>query len=465
MEHICSWRHESDWREEPAENGWRIVRLYKHQRCSECDAVKSARVTDDRRKNRIEIRQNSRPPATLLKIVSVKQWQPLDKILKAVGGNRLDLELLLGEWLREGWIQVEERREPYHNKWQVTKARLSEAAHKELIEQPQLNAQTHRQEEIEALLLLLKGWRTELTIAQQIWNGDNKIEPLLNRLELILARQEDALQNQQWVALPDTNQRPGGTAHQRWLRIARGLVALLVANQWQYERTFSAHWLDDSKQLMRNRQLIEQYLDIKLEDVGLFRHTPIVYCWGPFEATHNGRSVNGKAGSPFIALTAETIRELTELQVRAESIIVIENQTAFETMLRAPLRQDNVLYLFSGGHAGLAERKLLFSWLHATPNISWWVWTDWDLGGVRIQMDWDRWAISKGLPSPHPWKWDEHSLIRWRSFGQALRDSERDKLLNLSHPLAEELVRAGYTLEQEAVLSALVPDDLNLAVV
>jgi hypothetical protein len=168
------------------------------------------------------------------------------------------------------------------------------------------------------------------------------------------------------------------------------------------------------------------------------------------------------AGVPFIVLSAETVRMLDNVHVLATRLLVIENQTAFEAILRPPLRDDSTLYLFSGGHPGYAERELVATWMHAASELSWYVWTDWDLGGVRIQADWERWAEKQGLPKPKPWMWSRESLNRWCSLGQPLVKHEQADLLSLAHPLAEQLVEAGYTLEQEAVLPLLTKQDFVL---
>jgi hypothetical protein len=278
-------------------------------------------------------------------------------------------------------------------------------------------------------------------------------------MEAILRDQEQALRNGQWVAIPNTNKQPGGAPHQRWLRILRGILALLATDRWEYERTFSALELGDSKQLTRDRPQIETYLGVELELLGLFRHTTVAYCWGPFAARFEEHIIDGRVGAPFVALSAQTVRKLTDVKVSATHILTVENQTAFETVLRPPLRQDAILYLFSSGHAGYAERELLAAWLRAATELSWHIWTDWDAGGVRIQADWARWANEHRLPKPQPWMWDKVSLARWHSLGQPLAESDRATLLSLRHPLAERLVESGYTLEQEAVLPLLEPQD------
>lgn len=80
---------------------------------------------------------------------------------------------------------------------------------------------------------------------------------------------------------------------------------------------------------------------------------------------------------------------------------------------------------------------------------------------MRIQQDWARWAADHRLPAPVAWLWDETAFARWRAWGHPLTDEQRAQLSALAHPLAECLVQAGYTLEQETVLPELSVEELE----
>ena len=119
------------------------------------------------------------------------------------------------------------------------------------------------------------------------------------------------------------------------------------------------------------------------------------------------------------------------------------------------MRQDDLLYLFGSGHAGYTERALVRLWLNAQPHLPWDVWTDWEVGGVRIQLDWAQWAEQQQLLPPTPWLWQEAALTQWREWGRPLAPETAQALAALQHPLADKLIAAGYTLEQEAILTEL----------
>ncbi|HNT75678.1 MAG TPA: DUF2220 family protein [Anaerolineae bacterium] len=461
--HLCVWRALTEWRPAPEPGGWTVAYEHKLHRCAECGAEKSVRTTGRRHRYRDTQRCDAPVPPALSKMLTTTRFKAVAQVMAALGQNRLEIEPQIQEWLKAGWIEIEETQDVATRAWQVQALRLSPSAAESLIHQPHAARQQQQQDTLATALAGLAGWQMDLATAREYWDDDPQVSALFPRLESLLQAQEQALRQGEWLALPDTRQRPGDAPHRRWLQVLRGLLALLAADHWEYERTFSARWLGDSKQLGRDRQGLEAYLDIHFEHVSLWDHTPIVYCWGAFQAACAGYPLDGRAGVPFVALAAESIGALREIQVSARYVLVIENQTAFETLLRPPLRRDAVLYLFSGGHAGYAERELLCAWLTAAPGLPWYLWTDWDVGGVRIQQDWARWAADRHLAAPVAWLWDQASLARWYAWGHPLTDDQRIQLVALSHPLAESLLQAGYTLEQETVLPELNPMDLELS--
>lgn len=403
---------------------------------------------------------NTVPPSDLLYLVGKgHNWRAVEKVLKNFKGNRLGLEKQLEEWWLEGWLEIEEWSEPYHSQWRIAKIRLSETAYQRLVQQPRIIRQSQQDETLFNTLNCLKGWREDLIQAQTIWELDDTKITLLQHLGTILQEQETALTQGKWISLFDRSLL-GDPLHQRWLQILRGLLHHLTRREWQYERTFSANWLSDSKKFSRDDwKKLEGYLGIEFSQIGLFQHTPIVFCWGNFKAEYFGHQIDGMAGFPFVAVSAETIPQLTNIQIGAKAIFLVENQTAFETILRPPLCQNHLLYLFSKGHPGSAIRNLLAVWLRTAPQLDWYIWTDWDLGGIRIQADWMRWSMEQGLSEPHPWGWDDDSLVRWQNLGKVLSLTKQMQLQKLQHPLAEKLLTVNYTLEQEAVLQKLKPSD------
>lgn len=462
MSHQCVWRSKTAWQEAPdAPEGWQISQQVRLRVCAECDQAQEGVFLGRQRRQRHTLSPDLAEPAGLRPVIPQRQWGSIDRILAKLPGNRLEVEEQLQAWLAEGWLEVEEVQEKYRQGWQMAKVRLSGAAYERLIAQPAQAQQSAASEEIVGLLEALAGWERDVAQARQLWNEDAARTAVLNLITTILPPQIAALQQGQWLPLPSVNQQTGGPVQKRWLCILRGLAALLSSAEPMYERAFAAQWLRDSKGLLRERRPLADYLGIEWEQLGLYRHSPVALCWGDFVGEFAGYAINGRAGSPFVALAAETVQGLTAVQLHARALLVVENQTAFEALLQPSWRQDDLLYLFGSGHAGYTERGLVKAWLTAQTELPWYIWTDWDLGGVRIQMDWAQWAEAQRLPLPTPWLWEAARLAQWRMWGRPLTPETRYALEGLQHPLANKLLQVGCSLEQEAVLAELTNEDLE----
>ena len=444
------------WLDDPLATGeWRLQRRARLRPGPDGTSSTSPTWLPLRRRARRSISGEAAVPADLKHVLGGQSWRSISTLLSRIQGHRLVLDQILADWLDEGWIEVEERASGKPERWTVERIRLSPAGAEVLYQRPQRQHEQQRQTAQALLLAKMAGWRNDADRALTVWQGNERLLAVANRLASIAAEQEEALAAGEWRPVPDLGraQRAGDAPHRRWIASLRGILAHLASGKWQYERTLAAVWLGDSKELRQEGRAIAEYLGLQsLNDIGIVAHTPVVLSWGDFRAVCNGYQVDGRAGIPFVALAAETIRGAHEWSVVREAIFVIENQTAFETALRPPLFDAHALYLFSGGHAGLAERELLKAWLDAAPAVPWHVWTDWDPGGIRIQMDWARWAEDHSLPQPRPWLWERQWLERWSLHGRPLSDDQQHLLSRLTHPLAERLQDSGKWIEQEAVL-------------
>ena len=152
----------------------------------------------------------------------------------------------------------------------------------------------------------MAGWHEDAERAREIWQSNEQMLLLVEKLATIAAAQEEALSDDKWESIPDLPQpqRPGDAPHRRWIGAFRGILAHLSSGQWQYERTLSAVWLGDSKELHQERRAIADYLGLQdLSEIDIFPHTPVVLSWGAFTACCNGRPLDGRAGVPFVALS------------------------------------------------------------------------------------------------------------------------------------------------------------------
>jgi hypothetical protein len=449
MDHI--WRQKQVWRREEAQDGWQVERLYTQSFCTTCGEIRGLRALGKRR--RCHMRIQAKPGNVALETLPVKQWRSLDILIRALHQNRLQLLETLGTWLETGWIEVEETL--MNQEWQIERVRLAAQAAARQAEQ-QRTVQTEREQyAVRQMSTVLEGWQQDYQIALALHQGEADLLAVLTHIGQLLDEQTKALAVGTCVPLPGTAHRKGGTTHQRWIAILRGLVNLLAYPRTEYERVFSATWLGGSKVFMRDRTAIAQFLSIPggFERIGLVKHTPVVYCWGAWQATMMTYTIDGRAGVPFVSITADTIAQLQHVCVHADQLIVIENQTVFEMMLHPTSRQVSTLYLFGAGFPGHAERALVAVFLHAKPDLPWFIWTDCDIGGVHIQQHWYDWAMRMHLPSPQPYGWTQRALLAWQPVGVPLTADERKQLKNMAHPLAQMLYACGYTVEQEAMMS------------
>jgi len=446
-----TWRHEKRWKIEEAYQDWHVERLYRQSRCLTCEEVHVTGVENTRR--RYQVRQLTKPEHAYIEKLPVRRWLSLDVLIGVLHQNRFELLETLSEWLEVGWIEVEETM--IDQKWQIERIRVSPRWAAERVERRHAARGAREQQAVTNMTLLLRGWDQDYQVAVDLHQGESDLLEVLHHLHRLLDEQEKALAAGRCVPVAGTSLMRGGPAHQRWVASLRGIVELLAHPRLEYERVFSATWLGDSKAFLRERTALTQFLSIPggLEQIGLVKHTPIVLSWGEWQATLSTCTIDGRAGVSFVATPADTISRLQDMRVDADQLIIIENQTAFEMLVRPPYRRARTLYLFGAGFSGNAERTLVSLWLHAKSDLLWFIWTDCDIGGVYIQEHWHNWAMQAQLPPPEPYRWTKSDLQAWRSLGTPLTENDRVRLERTGHPLALMLCECGYTVEQEAILS------------
>jgi hypothetical protein len=459
--HTCVWRSTNVWRPETNPSGWVVLSECRLQQCSGCKAERNLVILNRRRRCRPALSQQVKDLEPWAAQLRSRMWVPISKALVLAGVTRVLLDEHVADMVDTGWLEVEEAAEIGSRDWTAERLRLTESAYQVQVVAPREKRIAQIDRDMAALQIKMAGWEVDSKAAISVAPPGSLLAPVVHRLTETVSAQAEAIGQGIWAPLPGLNLRLGGPPHRLWIATLRGLLAVIARGTWEYERTFAARWLGDSKALSGMRQKILKYLGVSLFDLGLFRHTPIVRFWGDLRADVLGYPFDGRAGIPFVSLGAETVTSLAHIKINARAILVVENQTAFETVLRPPLRHDDVLYLFSHGHAGIAERAFLHRCLQTRPDLAWHIWTDWDLGGVRIILDWSKWADHIGVQDPLIWPWHSATPDRWRTFGTALSRKKRLALEALDTPMSRLLCASGYTLEQEAVLPDLAAEHFS----
>lgn len=67
---------------------------------------------------------------------------------------------------------------------------------------------------------------------------------------------------------------------------------------------------------------------------------------------------------------ADLIPRLSQMQVEAQMLLIIENQTPFEILVQLEHRNPRTLYLCGLDFPGQAQRELTAFWLRARPTIN-----------------------------------------------------------------------------------------------
>lgn len=201
---------------------------------------------------------------------------------------------------------------------------------------------------------------------------------------------------------------------------------------------------------------------LALECLGIFRNeTPVdVLCYGHLVLEKRGRRVDAAAlhhelGEPCKLLLLH-LRDARVVEMRAERIISIENETTFNDYvewLRA--RGHDEIVLLSEGQANWAVVRLLGMLASAAPAVPFVHWGDLDRFGVLILRSLRR---RSGLPI-EPWWMDVATFERCADAGIPLPGSEREEIELLlsasSGDIGSDLLRAicdaKRWVEQEAV--------------
>lgn len=151
-------------------------------------------------------------------------------------------------------------------------------------------------------------------------------------------------------------------------------------------RTLSIRLAAQSKKLNNYKEEITTILDSDMRSLGIYPHA--VGCWvsGEFHFKVNGYSGHGRAGYPAIFVSVESFPSMTITSSDVNKILIIENQTVFEEVLRRGLysRKDCAV-LFSEGFMSTPQEKMI-RYLIASGASEVYMWNDLDPHGILIYL-------------------------------------------------------------------------------
>ncbi|RJR46229.1 MAG: hypothetical protein C4576_11100 [Desulfobacteraceae bacterium] len=377
------------------------------------------------------LRGRRRRKGTTLRITDVALWPPSwrellkewlkqggprrkwEGLLKCAGGRRVNEALqLLDSMLMAGLIEIEERRS--QNRWQpLWVVFLEEETIRESVGLPNRE----------------KLWR----LAEE---------------QLKVALQNSILEDLE-ASLP-------GMPPDRAIRRHTILVAL---DHWISEerngtrRDFAFFAMGDTKGVSSAEW---NWLEgsLMLEDIGIFRHTPAIWLRAPLSLVSCKGTLDLRGVPDCIALTPETINDVSRIEGAVGQWLLLENRTVFERIARKN-SADGVIWTPGFAPRWWKDGVARILDLCPAPAL---VACDPDPAGIEIALDVGQLFTERSLLWK-PWYMDVATLSALK-LKKSLSEDDRDRLKRLlSRPLPESLkdlslwmIENGEKGEQEGIL-------------
>lgn len=205
-----------------------------------------------------------------------------------------------------------------------------------------------------------------------------KADPAAN-----IARRVEGSEHPVFASVRTWLSREGSGANQRLLEVLDVVTRELAAGRKPSGRLVSIAVSGGSKRVRieDHREALEEIFGFPLEAVVRLIGRQVL-CYGPFEIEIHGRSIDGQWSIPYLALTQDTLEQMTVLKVEAKTLVTVENQTAFEEFVREGLPEDTIA-MYTGGFLGHLEKIFIGAVVNAgIERIE--HWGDLDVGGLEI---------------------------------------------------------------------------------
>lgn len=266
---------------------------------------------------------------------------------------------------------------------------------------------------------------------------------------------------------------PEDQEEQKCLLIVLRAIAQLDGEE-VLERVFSKRLLKDSKYFenhlrAKTASILSQFklktkdltTDQVLQEAGLFRSSEELLFTGPLALEVGGQVIDFAPLKHGAAIGARTVKELQIADLKADTVITIENKASYREYCSQ--MDENTLAIYLGGFPGPMKKMFLaklYLWAQANmPDTSFLHWGDIDLGGVRIFMN-----LCTVVPSLKPHLMDAETLLQHRDRCQPLAKEyawQLEALLDDGqyqqfHDVIETMLRENIRLEQEGIVAPLV---------
>jgi len=253
------------------------------------------------------------------------------------------------------------------------------------------------------------------------------------------------------------------------LKVNADLIECLIAIEKLalssvHERVLSASVFGDSKYFQTTLKarlipLIQRYNDVDEEEplqmVCLFSNPELIFYSGPLQLCVDSGVIDSSfldQGSVILGSYVDKINTIT-LSRKVDKIITIENRASYELLIK--VRPENALIVYHGGFASKLKRTFLAKLYHAFPGISFYHWSDIDLGGARIYK-----ILKNIIPDVKPLMMDSSVLQKYCNEAVPIEAPYRLKLTQMLSDekdldvrgVVECILERGLKLEQEHIL-------------
>mgnify|MGYP001029057896 CR=1 FL=1 len=238
--------------------------------------------------------------------------------------------------------------------------------------------------------------------------------------------------------------------------LVRALTALaLFAERGEVcaERVFSAQYLGDSKKLGRLRVRLERLLG-PLGELGIRPGAATTLVGGEGRIAVGEQALELRELRPFVGLSRETIKALSNVTLPDNGLLVVENLTAFEACCRGEVGGvSHTLVVWSAGYPSRSVEALVRAAVEGSARIR--VWADIDLDGIRIARLVCRWASGRARPwrmSPADLKTARTTLSLSDRAARAIASDIESHPGALLRETLQAILEQGSWAEQEALL-------------
>lgn len=240
------------------------------------------------------------------------------------------------------------------------------------------------------------------------------------------------------------------------------LVRVFSKRLFRDSKYFETHLRSKTASILSRFKLEAKDLtpDQILQEAGLFSSSDELLFTGPISVKVGGSIIDFTPLKYGTAMGARTVRELEIADLKAGTVITIENKASYREYCSQMDDRTLAIYLagFPGPMKKLFLRKLYDYGQKNRPEIRFLHWSDIDLGGFRIFRN-----LKDVVPILQPYFMDVETLLKYREQCQPLAKGYRNQLEELMkdqgyqafYAVVDAMLRENIRLEQESITQTL----------